>query len=180
MNEEEQQQISYEQFQEDCKEIKEISDKIGDSWQLNFEGNIVSLELQQYKQMCLSDDDDCHEATVQTLFQVHYSLSYGVPVLLCRFSQLSGEMIDYEVVRECVLGTDVTNDMISMAPHPATGLPWIQVHPCRTAATTGNIRKTCDKTKCNYVITFLSFYGPLLGLSLSPKYATLHRTSKSH
>ena len=173
------QQISYEQFQSDCKEIQEISDKLGDSWQLHDSvGNNLHLELQQYGQMVL--ENDCQSATVQTQYQVHYSFSFGVPVLLCRFSHLSGELIDYGVVRERLLGTCVTTDMISMAPHPLTGLPWLQVHPCRTAATTGDIRKHCsDQTQCNYVITFLSFYGQALGLCLSPKYATLHRASNT-
>ena len=165
------QQISFEAFQSDCKAVLEISENLGDSWQLHSTENILYLELQKYKQMILGDD--CQATTIQTLFQVHYSFSYGVPVLLCRFSHVSGELIDYGVVRERLLGSGVTPDMVSMAPHPLTGLPWLQVHPCRTAATTGDIRKMCEPTQStNYVITFLSFYGQALGLSLSPKYAT--------
>ena len=59
-----------------------------------------------------------------------------------------------------------------------------QVHPCRTAVTTTALRRVgvCDDGddpdpgggRCNYVTTFLSFYGQAVGLHLSPRYATKH------
>ena len=78
----------------------------------------------------ISTPDD-RRLTVRASHQVHYSLSYGVPVLLTRFSLVSGELLGYEEVRRRILHPEVTQDMVSMAPHPLTGLPWLQVG-CQT------------------------------------------------
>ena len=44
---------------------------------------------------------------------------------------MSGELLGYEEVRRRILQPEVTQDMVSMAPHPLTGLPWLQVS-CQT------------------------------------------------
>ena len=44
---------------------------------------------------------------------------------------MSGELLGYEEVRRRILHPEVTKDMVSMAPHPVTGLPWLQVG-CQT------------------------------------------------
>ena len=188
--------LSYEQFQDDCQTLVTISDELGESWRLCRSDSVTWLELQQLR--TLETDDD--EVMVQCLYQVHYSVSYAVPVLLCRFSHMSGEMIDYETVRRRILShgltTDtgdpkpgVTTDMVSMAPHPVTGLPWLQVHPCKTADTLMTLQShrnnnddnddnsddsdgLLDQDKCNTVISFLSFYGQALGLHMNPRFAT--------
>ena len=191
-------QISYEQFQEDCEKIVKLSDEIGDRWRLCNKNQIIWIEYNCHQVLFDKDGDDSLEcdgvqkqdgddkdeanitsSTIQSIYEVHYSLSYGVPVLYCRFSSNSGELLDYDIVRTKVLGHDVTNDMVSHAPHPLSGLPWLQVHPCRTAITTKNIRDTksesgwrTENVQCNYVTTFISLYGQAVGLNLSPRYAT--------
>ena len=191
--EEEQLQISYEQFQDDCEDLVKLSNEIGDRWRLCRKNQLVWIEYtchlvlndDNVSEQCdgvqmQEDDKDENEvkrktSTIQSIYEVHYSLSYGVPVLYCRFSSISGELLDYDIVRTKVLGHDVTNDMVSHAPHPMSGLPWLQVHPCRTAVTTKNIRDTksgrTENVQCNYVTTFISLYGQAVGLNLSPRYA---------
>ena len=56
---------------------------------------------------------------VQALYEVHHSLSYGVPLLLARFTAASGQLLEYELVRSRLLGGAVTADMVSIALYRA-------------------------------------------------------------
>ena len=123
-------QISYEQFCSDCQHIVKISEELGDKWRIGQRDGIQWLECQEYKNVNGGDDedeDDDRKLTVLASHEVHYSLSYGVPVLFTRFSLMSGELMEYDQVRRRILDPVVTQDMVSMAAHPLTGLPWLQV-----------------------------------------------------
>ena len=121
-------QISYDQFCSDCQHIVKISEELGDKWRIGQRDGIQWLEFQELKTVKSGDDeDDDRKLTVLASHEVHYSLSYGVPVLFTRFSLMSGELVEYEQVRRRILDPGVTQDMVSMAAHPLTGLPWLQV-----------------------------------------------------
>ena len=121
-------QISYEQFCSDCQHIVKISEELGDKWRIGQRDGIQWLECQEYKNVNGGDDeDDDRKLTVLASHEVHYSLSYGVPVLFTRFSLMSGELVEYDQVRRRILEPVVTQDMVSMTAHPLTGLPWLQV-----------------------------------------------------
>ena len=117
-------QISYDQFCSDCQHIVKISEELGDKWRIGQRDDIQWLECQGHKTVC---DDEDRKLTVLASHEVHYSLSYGIPILFTRFSLMSGELVEYEEVRRRILDPGVTQDMVSMAPHPITGLPWLQV-----------------------------------------------------
>ena len=125
----EKEQISYDQFCSDCQHIVKTSGELGDKWTIGQRDGIQWLECQEHKAVTVSgnDGDDDRKLTVLASHEVHYSLSYGVPVLFTRFSLMSGELMGYEEVRKRILDTGVTQDMVSMAAHPITGLPWLQV-----------------------------------------------------
>jgi len=163
-------QINSEQFQQDCEQLVKVSNDLGDSWSLCRQGNDVWLENIVFK--CFNEGEPTSR-TVQSTYEIHYNLSYGVPVLYCRFSSMSGELLDHDTVKDLILGDNVTSEMVSMAPHPRTGFPWYQIHPCRTASTSAEIRQNVDSegVMCDYLTTFLSLYGQAVGLTLSPLYA---------
>ena len=118
---EEQQQITFEQFKADCEEIVKISNKLGDTWRLHEKDNVVWLESHCVR--VLPPDPAAGEAeaglAVQALYEVHHSLSYGVPLLLARFTAASGQLLDHELVRSRLLGGAVTADMVSIALYRA-------------------------------------------------------------
>ena len=80
-------------------------------------------------------------------------------------------------------------DRVSPAPHPLTGLPWIQVpsgsfdihtifstsnptqkvHPCATADIASQMLTSAPRS--SYLLAFLSLYGQALGLTISLEYA---------
>ena len=167
---EETESLSYDQFCADVEAVVRLSDCLGDNWRLGRQADTVWLELSS----CLSLPGP--EGSVRSVicqYQVHYSLSYRVPVLLVRFSWSSGELVDHDTVRREVLGEKVSYEMVSMAAHPLTGLPWFQVHPCKTEAVTRVMRLTEEKKeKCNFLVTFLSLYGQAVGLNIDTKYAS--------
>ena len=162
--------LSYAQFCADVEAVVRLSDCLGDNWRLAREGDTVWLELSS----CTTVGTEGTVRPVICQYQVHYSLSYRVPVLLVRFSWSSGELVDHDTVRREVLGEKVSYEMVSMAAHPLTGLPWFQVHPCKTEAVTRAMRLTEDKKerKCNFLVTFLSLYGQAVGLNINTKYAS--------
>ena len=151
-------QISYEQFCSDCQHIVKISEELGDKWRIGQRNGIQWLEFQELKTVNGCDDeDDDRKLTVLASHEVHYSLSYGVPVLFTRFSLMSGELVEYEQVRRRILDPGVTQDMVSMAAHPLTGLPWLQV-----TSSAFRFDKTLREKKVPYRIMISS-----LGSSLS-------------
>ena len=166
---EEKEDLSYGQFCADVERVVRLSDSLGDTWRLGRQADTVWLELSS----CLTVVSEGAVKPVTCQYEVHYSLSYRVPVLLVRFSWSSGELVDHETVRREVLGERISYDMVSMAAHPLTGLPWFQVHPCKTEAVTRAMRATEEKEgKCNFLVTFLSLYGQAVGLNISAKYAS--------
>eukprot|EP00092_Neocalanus_flemingeri_P027435 GFUD01029755.1.p2 GENE.GFUD01029755.1~~GFUD01029755.1.p2 ORF type:complete len:215 (+),score=54.63 GFUD01029755.1:400-1044(+) len=124
--------------------------------------------------------DDDNEIFINSLnteliscsYEVHYSPSYAVPVLYCRFWNCSGQLLGMEQVWSLVPLPARGWDKVSMAPHPVTGMPWVQVHPCKTGQVAGLMRSSSDISKCNYIVTFLSLYGQAVGLNMSTEYAS--------
>lgn len=120
---EEQQQITFEQFKADCEEIVKISNKLGDTWRLHEKDNVVWLESHCVRVLPPAPAPAAGEAeaglAVQALYEVHHSLSYGVPLLLARFTAASGQLLDHELVRSRLLGGAVTADMVSTALYRA-------------------------------------------------------------
>jgi len=124
-----------------------------------------------------ADDDNTIDAKtpnteqISCSYEVHYSLSYSVPVLYCRFWNCSGQLLSLEHVWRLAPLPARGWDRVSMASHPVTGMPWVQVHPCKTGQVTSLMRRSSDSRKCNYIVTFLSLYGQAVGLHMSTEYA---------
>merc|ERR1719186_2280865 len=77
-------------------------------------------------------------------YEVHYSPSYSVPVLYCRFWNCSGQLLGLEQVWSLAPLPARGWDRVSLAPHPVTGMPWVQVHPCKTGQVTSLMRRSSE------------------------------------
>ena len=66
-------------------------------------------------------------------------------------------------------------------PHPLLNSqpPFYQLHPCHTANWMGTMLKNVSK-ESNYLVTWLSFVAPYVGLKLSEKYAIKWNFKKFH
>ncbi|XP_037087302.1 ubiquitin-like-conjugating enzyme ATG10 [Pollicipes pollicipes] len=127
---------------------------------------------------------------------VAYSVSYQVPLLLFGGRELSGRPLSLEqlwALVPAVYGARMATDRwstVSQLEHPVLQRPWFAVHPCNTsrlmerALATGG-RQTCraevgaissdaaqDEWAYQYLLLWLSTFGPLSGLRVSEAYAT--------
>jgi len=145
---------------------------------LTHENHVVddALKVENTLETTVDDDNTINTKTPNTeqiscSYEVHYSPSYSVPVLYCRFWNCSGQLLGLEQVWSLAPLPARGWDRVSMAPHPVTGMPWVQVHPCKTGQVTSLMRRSSDSRKCNYIVTFLSLYGQAVGLHMSTEYA---------
>ena len=62
---------------------------------------------------------------------------------------------------------------VTQMPHPFFQTPFYQLHPCHTEKWMKEIfaNATAEKKYTNYLVTWLSFIAPHVGLNISEKYA---------
>ena len=177
--------LSSEQFSAECQAWVELSDRLGDCWRL--EQGVQGCYLRRLATLALQLEVQGGLVQVGCEWELHYSLAYSTPLLLARFSHPTGEPLSLEEVWGGVVPPGAGAwDRVSPAPHPVTGLPWIQVHPCRTAEVTGRLLGQQSQGQQpqgqkpqgqhlpghpSYMVAFLSLYGQGLGLRISEQYA---------
>ena len=189
-------EITLDQFVNSCAEFVALSAGAGDNWEIVEDGRNVWIQRSAVRtdtkhsddmgedvlgDLIISSDDDDDNTVVDKAgtteqisctYEVHYSLSYSVPVLYCRFWTCKGELLGLEQVWRMAPLSARGWDRVSMAPHPVTGMPWVQVHPCKTGQV-ASLMRSSSSDKCNYIVSFLSLYGQAVGLTLSTKYAQI-------
>ncbi|XP_070562792.1 ubiquitin-like-conjugating enzyme ATG10 [Ptychodera flava] len=112
-------------------------------------------------------------------YHVVYSLSYGVPVLYFNASKEDGRLLSLEEVWNNVnenYQSSVVLDrwsFITQQEHPLLCRPFYQIHPCHTADMMKATGIDWNQTECNYLVTWLSSLGPVVGLQLDLSYGTL-------
>lgn len=201
--------INIEQFNSYSELFVKISDKLGDGWSLNrfkddsdcvfvskhteimiksYENSVYNnLEDSEPEEHSFHDDstvissrcqDSMQCASVE--YQVLYSCSYCVPVLYCRMWNSSGVSVPLEQVWKMAPPACRGWTQLTLVPHPVTDTPWLHIHPCKTANIMGEILALPNTVKSeNYLVTFLSIYGPAVGIHLSEKYTTeIHTDTK--
>lgn len=117
--------------------------------------------------------------TVRYEFHVVYSSSYQVPVLYFRACYTDGKPLTLEEiwgsVNECYRDHLLQGawETITQQEHPLLGQPFFVLHPCRTAKFMTAVLPKAQQTKCpvNYITTWLSMVGPVVGLNLPLSYA---------
>ncbi|XP_010211502.1 PREDICTED: ubiquitin-like-conjugating enzyme ATG10 [Tinamus guttatus] len=123
-------------------------------------------------------------ATAEVLryeYHVLYSSSYQVPVLYFRACFLDGRALSldeiWKSVHACYQARLLEGpwDTITQQEHPLLGQPFFVLHPCRTnefmSAVLTSSRK--ENRQTNYIASWLSIVGPVVGLNLSLSYAEL-------
>ncbi|XP_043920188.1 ubiquitin-like-conjugating enzyme ATG10 isoform X3 [Protopterus annectens] len=130
--------------------------------------------------------DDCQATglprleTVRYEYHVVYSSSYQVPVLYFRACYTDGKPLTLEEiwgsVNECYRDHLLQEawETITQQEHPLLGQPFFVLHPCRTAKFMSAIFPKAQQSKCpvNYITTWLSMVGPVVGLNLHLSYAS--------
>merc|ERR1711874_541460 len=119
--------------------------------------------------------DSCCVRLVNCEYSVWYSEAYCVPVLYCRMWDGSGTLLGLEEIWQFAPPAARGWSQLTIVAHPVTDTPWIQVHPCKTAAVMGEMASVaCSTNSANYnysyIVTFLSVYGQAVGLHLTYRY----------
>ncbi|XP_053557439.1 ubiquitin-like-conjugating enzyme ATG10 [Bombina bombina] len=141
------------------------------------DAEIVSTEVNWHVEDV--DDSDALQVAqdpevVHYEYHVLYSSSYQAPVLYCRASFLDGRPLTldeiwqrvHECFRPCLLHGPW--ETITQQEHPILGQPFFVLHPCRTNDFMNSIQGT-NRTG-NYITSWLSTVGPVVGLILPLSY----------
>ncbi|KAM8777533.1 ubiquitin-like-conjugating enzyme ATG10 [Rhynchonycteris naso] len=132
----------------------------------------------------LLDDSEVTETTAATEtikyeYHVLYSCSYQVPVLYFRASFLDGRPLSLQDIWEGVHACYKMRlqqgpwDTITQQEHPILGQPFFVLHPCKTNEFMTPVLKNSRKINrnVNYIMSWLSLVGPVVGLNLPLSYA---------
>ncbi|XP_047586962.1 ubiquitin-like-conjugating enzyme ATG10 isoform X2 [Lutra lutra] len=130
------------------------------------------------------DDFEVTETTagsevVKYEYHVLYSCSYQVPVLYFRASFLDGRPLAlkdiWEGIHECYKSRLLQEpwDTITQQEHPVLGQPFFVLHPCKTNEFMTPVLENSRKINrsVNYITSWLSVVGPVVGLNLPLSYA---------
>ncbi|XP_075448592.1 ubiquitin-like-conjugating enzyme ATG10 [Ascaphus truei] len=108
-------------------------------------------------------------------YHVLYSISYQAPVLYFRASLLDGRPLTldeiWQMVPECFRPRLLHGpwETITQQEHPILGQPFFILHPCRTNEFMTSVQGTTGR-KGNYITSWLSTVGPVVGLTLPLSY----------
>ncbi|XP_030049199.1 ubiquitin-like-conjugating enzyme ATG10 isoform X2 [Microcaecilia unicolor] len=130
----------------------------------------------------VSDDSQVTEVpaaseVIRYEYHVLYSSSYQAPVLYFRASFLDGRPLILDEIWEGVHESYRTRllqgpwDTITQQEHPLLGQSFFVLHPCRTNEFMSSILASSNsKRYVNYITSWLSVVGPVVGLNLPLSY----------
>ncbi|XP_063067279.1 ubiquitin-like-conjugating enzyme ATG10 [Engraulis encrasicolus] len=118
------------------------------------------------------------QAAVRYEYHVVYSCSYQIPILYFRASTLEGRSLSLEEVWNNVHPNYQQRlrqgpwDTITQQEHPLLGQPFFMLHPCKTEEFMRPALETAraEKKGVNYIVTWLSVVGPVVGLDVPLSY----------
>ncbi|XP_062285220.1 ubiquitin-like-conjugating enzyme ATG10 [Scomber scombrus] len=123
---------------------------------------------------------------LQYEYHIVYSCSYSSPVLYFRACTLEGRSLSLEEVWSSVhpnfrlqLQHSPLNT-ITQQEHPLLGQPFFMLHPCRTEEFMRPVLQAAQDQHrtVNYILTWLSVVGPLVGLDIPLQYSVqLHHAA---
>ncbi|XP_060692441.1 ubiquitin-like-conjugating enzyme ATG10 isoform X2 [Hemiscyllium ocellatum] len=129
-----------------------------------------------------SDIEEAQITTPQLIryeYHVVYSSSYQAPVLYFRACCSDGKPLTleeiWENVHDCYKERLLQGpwDTITQQEHHLLGQPFFVLHPCRTSELmTPIMGATQEQRNVNYITSWLSMMGPVVGLDVPLSYAT--------
>ncbi|KAL1266229.1 hypothetical protein QQF64_001904, partial [Cirrhinus molitorella] len=119
-------------------------------------------------------------AVLRYEYHVLYSCSYQIPVLYFRASTLDGRPLSLEEVWSYVHPNYRQRlqqgpwDTLTQQEHPLLGQAFFMLHPCRTEEFMKPALELAqaENKKVNYIVTWLSVVGPVVGLDVPLSYST--------
>jgi len=157
--------IDYEMFLIHAKKFIALSDTLFDTW---------TIQKHSEDQIYLAKHQFAKNSKFKMEYNVVYSVAFAVPVLYFRiFDAISGEILwDLNEIGSATLSKiheQDSNSLTQMA-HPYYQTPYFQLHPCHTAKWMENLLSSECKHQPNYIVAWLSFIAPHVGLVISEKY----------
>ncbi|KAG7221035.1 hypothetical protein INR49_031206 [Caranx melampygus] len=146
----------------------------------------------------IEDEDDGDEGVCtvcegsgqvfQYEYHILYSCSYRTPVLYFRASTLEGKSLSLEEVWGSVHPNFRLRlqsgplSTVTQQEHPLLGQPFFMLHPCRTEEFMRPVMQAAQDQHrpVNYVLTWLSVVGPVVGLDVPLSYCTELHPAASH
>lgn len=129
---------------------------------------------------CCAQVQDRWEEVLQCVYHVVYSASYGVPVMYFNVWRRDGSLLPlsdvWSLMPECLQEQlkPLRWSTVTQQEHPIQGVPYFQLHPCKTAQLMEQTRpKHQDGKHSNYVVTWLSSVAPVVGLEFPVQYSTI-------
>lgn len=178
--------LECEKFEIFATEFLSLSTSFGDEWmkkRIDSNGKDFYLEKRSvfYNSKIQKSENGNYDDLSSNSFSVFvyhivYSQSYSVPILYFNAYHADGKLLTLEEIwnkiPNCYQDSVKINkwNMITQQEHPELGIPYFTIHPCYTA----DFMSSCKSS--NYLITWLSIVGPLVGLNLLCEYAK-HVTS---
>ena len=107
-------------------------------------------------------------------YHIVYSVSYEVPILYFIATHTNGSQLQLEDIWK-IVSKDLTStstdrwSLVSQQDHPLLGRPYYHVHPCHTAKVMGQANDLSQGAS-NYLISWLSVFGPIIGLKVPINY----------
>ena len=136
--------------------------------------DVGTVDLTSTRRRMTAEESDYTVLTCE--YHVIYSSSYQVPVLYFTASYSNGKLALLSDLWQLLPIQGLINEngkwgVLTDIEHPFLHCPFYHIHPCHTAKMMG----ACDHVTTlgyhdNYVLTWLSAFGPLVGLSLTLEY----------
>ncbi|XP_077500542.1 autophagy-related 10 isoform X1 [Amblyomma americanum] len=191
--------LEWDEFLSCCREIEAVSATLGDGWScvvakegepgFTYLEKKCSLLFKPSSGARWSDEDWMQEAdpgcaeshaeeVLQCVYHIVYSVSYGVPVMYFNVWRQDGSLLPlsevWSLMPDCLQEQlrELRWTTVTQQEHPVQGVPFFQLHPCKTAQLMEQTRRRHTKHR-NYLITWLSTIAPVVGLVVPVQYTSI-------
>ncbi|XP_066955355.1 ubiquitin-like-conjugating enzyme ATG10 [Macrobrachium rosenbergii] len=129
---------------------------------------------------CIYEYQQCDSVTYD--YHVVYSVSHSVPVLYFNACHMTGNSLKLEEMwsriptqfQEQVMTRKW--ESLTQHDHPVLGVPYFHLHPCNTMKLMSQLKfenePSSELKGKKYILSWLSMFGPIVGLELSNQYFT--------